>query len=95
MLPEHQIDDLGPGRLVEISGRLVSDQDCRVGHKRACERNALLLAARELRRIMVTTLQKSDRLEFRCGATVRVPRTSKLQGHGDVFESRHGGDEVE
>src|SRR5690348_3812937 len=49
---EHQVDDLAAGRLVEISGWLVGDQDRRTRGERARQRDALLLAARELRRIM-------------------------------------------
>ena len=38
-----------PGRFVEIAGRLVGDQDGRMGRERASERDALLLAAGKLR----------------------------------------------
>ena len=40
------------GRLVEIAGRLVGDQDGGIGRERAGDRDALLLAAGELRRIV-------------------------------------------
>ena len=45
---EQQVDDLPAGGLVEIAGRLVGDQDRRIGRERAGERHALLLAAGKL-----------------------------------------------
>ena len=50
---EQQIDDRVPGRAVEVAGRLVGQQDRRVVGERARDRHALLLAARELRRIVM------------------------------------------
>src|SRR5262245_59255565 len=56
---EHQLDDLGAGRLVEIAGRLVGDEDRRIRHQRTCECDALLLATGALRRITVSALRPS------------------------------------
>jgi len=39
---KQKLDDLAPGGLVEIAGRLVGDQDGRIGCERARERHALL-----------------------------------------------------
>ena len=61
---EQQIDDLLAGVFVEIAGRLVGDQDRRIGRQRARERDALLLAAGKFRRIMVQPLAEADRREF-------------------------------
>ena len=61
---EQKLDDLLAGRFVEVAGRLVGDQDRGVGRKRAGERDALLLAAGELRRIVVEPLGKADRGEL-------------------------------
>ena len=52
------------GRLVEIAGRLVGDQDGGMRRERARERDALLLAAGELRRIVLLPLGEPDRGEF-------------------------------
>ena len=52
------------GGLVEIAGRLVGDQDRRIGRQRAGERDALLLAAGQLRRIVAEPLGQSDRGQF-------------------------------
>ena len=45
MAAEQKLDDLRSGGLVEIAGRLVGDDDRRIGRERARERDALLLAA--------------------------------------------------
>src|SRR5260221_14047952 len=47
-----QIDDLRPGRLVEVPGRLVGEKDVRACCTRAGKGNARLLAAGKLRRRM-------------------------------------------
>ena len=39
---KQQFDDLLAGLLVEISGRLVGDQNCRIGRERAGDRDTLL-----------------------------------------------------
>ncbi len=51
-LGEKQVGHLPPGRLVEIAGRLVGDQDARRWRQRPRDRHALLLAARQLARIV-------------------------------------------
>ena len=53
---EQQVDDLSTGRAVEIAGRFVGEQQRRIVGERASDRDALLLAARELRRIMMSAL---------------------------------------
>ena len=55
-LGEQEIGNLPARRLVEISGRLVGDQDCGIGCECARQRDALLLAAGQLRRIMMVPL---------------------------------------
>jgi hypothetical protein len=61
---EDEIDDCVAGRIIEISGRLIRHKNCRVTGNRACERNALLLAARQLRGIMRCTIGETDGGEF-------------------------------
>ena len=58
---EHQVDDRAAGRLVEIAGRLVGDQQRGAGRERAGQRDALLLAARELRGIVAEAVAEPDR----------------------------------
>ena len=62
-----QIDDLPAGGAVEIAGRLVGEQDRRIVGERARDRDALLLAARELRRIVMPAVRQPDVREQRRG----------------------------
>ena len=62
------------GRLVEIAGRLVGDQDRRIGRQRAGERDALLLAAGQLRRIMVRAARPSPTAASSARARARTRR---------------------
>ena len=58
---EHQIGDLDAGRVVEIAGRLVGHQQLRLAGERARDRDALLLAARQLLRIMRASAARGRR----------------------------------
>ena len=91
---EQQLDDLRPCRFVEIAGRLVGNQDGRVGGKRASERNALLLAAGKLGRIMRCAIAQPDGIELACRDIERVRDAGELQRHRDVLERRHGRNQV-
>ncbi len=51
--PAYDLHDLGRGLRVEIAGRLVGEQDRGLVDQRARDRDALLLAARELVRIVL------------------------------------------
>src|ERR1700736_1499576 len=42
VIGKQQLDNLGARRFVEISGRLVGEQDRRIGHERARQGHALL-----------------------------------------------------
>src|SRR5919201_6764846 len=53
---------------IQIASRLVGEQQRRVVHQRARNRNALLLAAGELIRMMVHAVGETDGLEGRGGA---------------------------
>ena len=68
---EQQIDHLLAGGLVEIAGRLVGDQDGRIGRERAGQRDALLLAAGKLRRIVMQPFGQSDLGQFLARARER------------------------
>ena len=95
MAGEQQIDDLLAGILVEISGRLVGDEDRRIGRQRARDRDALLLAAGQLGRIVMQPFAKADAGELLARAFLRVGDAGQLQRHRDVFQRRHGRDQVE
>jgi hypothetical protein len=95
MFGEQEIDDLLAGCLVEIAGRLVRDEDRGVGRQRACQCDALLLAAGELGRIVVQAIAEPDGVQFLRRARRRIGIAGKLQRHRDVFQRRHGRDQME
>ena len=55
-----QVDDLPARRRVEVAGRLVGEHDARLDREGACDRDALLLAARQMRGQMVRALGQPD-----------------------------------
>jgi hypothetical protein len=78
MATEQKLDDLVPGCLVEISGRLVGHDDGGIGRERASQRDALLLAAGEFGRIMVEPLAKSDGFQLAPRARHRIALAGEL-----------------
>ena len=60
------ITSIGRAR-VEVAGRLVGEEERRLGDQRARDRDALLLAAGELARLVVETIAEADALERRDG----------------------------
>src|SRR6185295_4465399 len=60
-----QVHDLLAVARVEVAGRLVGVQDRRLADDRAGDRNALLLAARELRRVVLHPVRHAHPLEGR------------------------------
>ena len=93
---EQQLDDLVAGGAVEIAGRLVGEQDRRIVRQRARDRDALLLAARELRRIVMAALGRARPPR---AAPSRAPRglrhAGDLHRHQDVLERGQRRQQVE
>ena len=85
---KQQFDDLAAGAFVEIAGRLVGDEDRRMRRERARERDALLLAAGQLRRIVIDAVAQADRGELRGGALEGVGRAREFERHRDVLQAR-------
>ena len=52
-----------PGLAIEVAGRLVAEQQRRIGDDRARDADALLLAARELPRVVLRAIGEADDLE--------------------------------
>ena len=76
---------------VERAERLVEQQHARLVDERARERDALLLAARELPRLALAEPVEADELEdlARPARATSLPRTpSAAQAEGDVLEDR-------
>ena len=78
------------GRGIEVAGRLVGEHRARLLHDRACDRDALLLAARELARPVGETLRRADPLEQlrRAAARALGRRAGDQRGHHHVLERR-------
>ena len=87
----HQVQELGEdgvgGVLVEIAGRLVGEHQRRLVGERAGDRDALLLAARQLGRAMLEPLAKAERAEQLLGALtgrLRLGAADELR-EDDIF----------
>ena len=95
MFGEQQVDDLPAGGLVEVAGRFVGDQDGGIGRQRAGDGDALLLAAGQLRGIVVQPVAKPDRGQFARRMVVCVGAAGQFQRHRDVLQRGHGRDQME
>ena len=60
-------------REFEVAGRLVGQQECRTVHECARDSLALLLAARELIRVVVDAIAEADHLQRLHGAPASLP----------------------
>ncbi len=58
-----QIEDLVAGLAIEIAGRLVAEQQRRIGDDGARDADALLLSARQLTRVVVRAIGEADDLQ--------------------------------
>ena len=91
---EHLVDHLG----VERRGRLVEQHRDRIHAKRARDRHALLLAARELARILVLVREEADALQelqaFLARLVVAAPQDLHLAQH-QVLRDGHVRKELE
>ena len=58
--PVHEIEHFFRGYLVEIAGRLISDEDHRIRRNGSGNRHSLLLPAGKLARIMMQAVCESD-----------------------------------
>ena len=93
---EQQIDHLLAGLAVEIAGRLVGEDDLRARAERAGDGDALLLAARELRREMIGAMREADFAPAAPRADVEgIGLAGELQRQRDVLERRHGRHQME
>ena len=96
---EQQVHDVAAGRRVEVAGRLVGQHDRRIVGERARDRDALLLAARELRRIVMRRDRSARLPSSSCRARAHgVAAAGNLHRHQDVLERgqrRHEMEELE
>src|SRR5215471_13471315 len=91
-----QRQHLGAALAVERARRLVREHDLAAVHERARDRHALLLAARELVRLVAEPFRQPQHAEQRAGALAPRPRrdTRVDGGHLDVLGRGGGRDEV-
>ena len=92
---EQEIDDRLTGLLVEIAGRLVGHQNFRLGDDGACQCHALLFTARQFRRIVIRPLFEAHAAQHQAGAFKGLCLARQFERDGDIFQSGHGGDEME
>src|SRR3954468_6390434 len=87
----HQLENALTGGVVEISGRLVGEQDSwRVG-ERPRDRDPLLLSTRQLHREMVRAIAEADALDQIPCALHGAVGPAQLEGNLDVLERRESG----
>src|SRR5262252_2348630 len=68
--------------IVEIAGRFIGENECRIVGERSCNCNALLLTATELRGPMLAPLSQSYIVqEFKCESAVEAA----LRDHGHKY----------
>jgi hypothetical protein len=92
---DHEVEDVLAVARVEVAGRLVGQKDRGLVGEGAGDGHALLLAARELRRVMVRAVGEVDVFEELPPAFARPADARDLQRREDVFERRHRRDEME
>ena len=77
-----EVHHLGAGVAVEVAGRLVGEDQRRLGDERPGDRDALLLAARQLGRLMGQAIAESQPLERGLGPR-RTLRRARRPGRGE------------
>ncbi len=83
----NKLDDIASGRLVEIAGRLVGNDDGGIGRERAGERDALLLAAGKLGRIVMEAVALARRRQARVAARDSASGTPASSSGTATFSS--------
>src|SRR5437867_4286699 len=86
---EQAIDHQAARRGVEIARWLVREEQLWPGYEGTGDRHALLLAPRELSRIMSQAVVEADRCEALSRSIERIAAAGELEREGDVFERRH------
>ena len=85
-----QRHDLEAGAAVERAGRLVGEDQDRLVDQRPRDRDALLLAARQLRRAMVQPVAEADRRQRRARLARRVARAGAGIDHRQLDIGERG-----
>ncbi len=85
---QEQLEDVAPVGAVEVARRLVGEDERRIVGERPGDGDTLLLAARELRRIVMGALGQTHFLEQRRRALARVTPPDQLHRHQHVLQAR-------
>jgi hypothetical protein len=80
---------------VEVAGRLVRQQDRRLGDEGPRQRDPLLLTTRELTRQVMPAVRQADRRQQRLRPRARVAVAAQLERHRDVLLRGQRRDQVE
>jgi hypothetical protein len=94
----HDIEHLADHLRIEGRRRLVEEHDLRVHGESACDRDALLLAARQLRGVLVCLLGDADAREQLHASRFRIGARGPPHSHGrqdDVLERGEVREQVE
>src|SRR5436190_8567793 len=91
---DEQVDDLVAGAGIEVAGRLVGEQDRGLVGEGARDRHALLLASRELRRIVMAPRPEADLGQELIGADARIGLPGDLERHAHVLPRGQRGQQV-
>src|SRR5262245_16069924 len=85
---DEQFEDMLSISAIEIARRLVRQQNRRLHHERSRQRDALLLAAGKLDRVMIAALDEADAVEqvFGAGAGGSIEAAAELHRQNDVFK---------
>jgi len=95
--PTHERQHVGRPRGVEVSRRLVAQDDHRIVDEGSRDRDALLLAAGKLHRPVSEPVGQSDRVQRPVGSRARrtARRTGVLRRQRNVLPRRQRGNQVE
>ena len=93
-MAEQQLDDVVAGGAVEIARRLVREHDHRLVGQRPRDRDALLLAARQLRRVVMAAILEPDFDEQAARARGGIAPPGDFHRHEDVLERGQRRDEM-
>src|SRR5881628_1887353 len=91
----NELHDEPSVRAVEVAGRFVGEHDGRIVRQRARERDALLLASRQLRWIVMRPARQTNFVEQRLRARAGIARARDLHRDSDVLKRGQRGDEME
>jgi hypothetical protein len=83
---QQQLDHLAARRTIEVAGRLVGQQDRGIVGERPGDCDPLLLAARQLRRVVMRAIRQPHFGEQRARAGRRIGAVGNLDRHQHVLE---------